>query len=180
MPSLATLNALDRQALAAALHPCCGARRWVDAMLAARPFATATDLFAAADRAWQALEPADWREAFAHHPRIGAVPTGPAAQGAPSAAMPAKMTPPDAWSRQEQRGVESATAGVREALARGNVAYEQRFGWIFLICATGKSAAEMLAALQQRLSNDPETELRVAASEHARITRLRLEKLLQA
>lgn len=163
MPNLATLNALDRDALTAALHPCCGARRWVDAMLAARPFATATELFAAADRAWQALEPADWREAFTHHPRIGAV-----------------VTPPDAWSRQEQRGVEAATEDVREALARGNVAYEQRFGWIFLIYATGKSAAEMLAALQQRLSNDPETELRIAASEHARITRLRLEKLLQA
>jgi 2-oxo-4-hydroxy-4-carboxy-5-ureidoimidazoline decarboxylase len=171
MPGLAALNALDTAAAAAALQRCCGATRWVNAMLAARPFASAAELYAAGDRAWAALGPDDWREAFAHHPRIGArLPQ-------PSAGAPATAT---AWSQQEQRGVEAASAEVRAALARGNVEYEERFGWVFLICATGKSADEMLRELRARLVNDAATELRVAAAEHAKIMRLRLEKLLQA
>jgi 2-oxo-4-hydroxy-4-carboxy-5-ureidoimidazoline decarboxylase len=171
MPGLAELNALDTAAASAALHRCCGATRWVDAMLAARPFANAAALYAAGERAWAALGPDDWRAAFAHHPRIGARLPQPG-DGA--------STPATAWSKQEQRGVESASAEVRAALARGNVEYEKRFGWVFLICATGKSADEMLAELRARLDNDAATELRVAAAEHAKIMRLRLEKLLQA
>jgi 2-oxo-4-hydroxy-4-carboxy-5-ureidoimidazoline decarboxylase len=163
VPDLSTLNGLDREAFAATVTPCCGARRWVEALCAARPFTSAAHLYATADRVWRELDAADWREAFTHHPRIGQM---PAAAGA--------------WSRQEQRGVESAAAHLRTELARGNAEYERRFGWIFLICATGKSADEMLAALHERLHNDPATELQVAASEHARIMRLRLEKLLQA
>lgn len=170
MPSLAELNRLDPAAAATALQRCCGATRWVDAMLAARPFASADALYAAGERAWWALGPDDWRQAFAHHPRIGArLPAENA--GAPATA---------AWSRQEQRGTESASDDVRAALARGNAEYEERFGWVFLVCATGKSADEMLAALRTRLGNDAATELGVAASEHAKIMRLRLEKLLQA
>jgi 2-oxo-4-hydroxy-4-carboxy-5-ureidoimidazoline decarboxylase len=166
---LARLNALDAAAAAAALRRCCGAARWVEAMVEARPFASERELYAAAERAATALEPDDWREAFAHHPRIGA-----ASAAAPQAAATA------AWSRQEQGAVESAPDAVRAALARGNAEYERRFGWIFLISATGKSADEMLSALRARLANDPETELRVAAAEHVQITRLRLEKLLRA
>jgi 2-oxo-4-hydroxy-4-carboxy-5-ureidoimidazoline decarboxylase len=171
MSSLAELNALDPAAAAAALGRCCGATRWVDSMLAARPFASAAEVYAAGERAWSALGPDDWREAFAHHPRIGARLPQPR-EGAPTTAT--------AWSRQEQRGVESATDEVRAALARGNVEYEERFGWVFLTCATGKSAHEMLAELRARLGNDAATELRIAAAEHAKIMRLRLEKLLQA
>jgi 2-oxo-4-hydroxy-4-carboxy-5-ureidoimidazoline decarboxylase len=164
MPDLAALNALDRDAAAAALRRCCGAARWVETMLAQRPFASATELYAAGERAWAGLQPADWREAFAHHPRIGG--------GAGAAATAA-------WSRQEQRGVDTAAASVLAELERGNAEYERRFGFVFLICATGKSAAEMLSALRARMANDPETELRVAAEEQARITQLRLAKLLQ-
>lgn len=164
MPDLAALNALDDSAAAAELTRCCGARRWVDEMLAARPFRTESELFEAATRVWESLAPEDWLQAFAHHPRIGDA-TAARAQT-------------QQWSRQEQAGMDAASESVRIELARGNVEYEQRFGFIFLIAASGKSASEMLAALQERLTHDRDTEVRVAAREHARITRLRLEKLL--
>ena len=127
-------------------------------MLAMRPFASDAALFAAAERAWWALGREDWLEAFGAHPRIG-------------------QHAADAWARNEQAGVKGAGEDVRAALAQGNRAYEERFGHVFLICATGKSATEMLGALRGRLGNDPATELRVAAAEQAQITRLRLEKL---
>ena len=111
----------------------------------------------AAERFWWALGREDWLEAFAGHPRIGARTT-------------------DAAARREQAGVDGATAATRAALALGNRMYEERFGHVFLICATGKSADEMLGALRDRLGNDPITELRIAAGEQAKITRLRLEK----
>jgi 2-oxo-4-hydroxy-4-carboxy-5-ureidoimidazoline decarboxylase len=127
-------------------------------MLAARPFADDAALFAAAESAWWALDPADWDEAFASHPRIG----DRAATG---------------LARTEQAGVAGADAATLEALAVGNRAYEARFGRVFLICATGRSAAEMLAELRRRLAHDAAAELRVAAAEQAKITRLRLETL---
>jgi OHCU decarboxylase len=164
MPDLAALNRLDDDALASALSRCCGSKRWVASMIAARPFPTEDDLYRAAQRAWDALGPQDWLQAFAHHPRIG----------------DQSATTKPGWSRQEQSGMDSATESVRQALARGNVEYEERFGFLFLIDATGKSADEMLAALQQRMAHDRDTELGVAAEQHARITRLRLAKLLLA
>jgi 2-oxo-4-hydroxy-4-carboxy-5-ureidoimidazoline decarboxylase len=127
-------------------------------MAAARPFADDAAVAAAAERAWWALEPADWREAFAAHPRIG---ERAAAE----------------WSRREQAGMDGAAAGTRRALADGNRAYEARFGHVFLICATGRAAGEMLAELERRMANDPAAELREAAGEQAKITRLRLDKL---
>ena len=150
------------------LVSCCGASAWVRAMLAQRPFGSLANVLAVADDVWWSLDPADWREAFDHHPRIGervaAVPQGDAARG---------------WSADEQRGTSSASDATRRALAEANADYERRFGYIFLVCATGKSADEMLALLRQRLTNDPATELRVAAGEQAKITRLRLEKLFR-
>lgn len=166
LAGLAALNALDDSAAEIALRGCCGASQWVQAMLRARPFTTPAALDAAAARAWAGLGPADWREAFAHHPRIGA--------GREVAASGTA-----AWSRQEQSGMDHAAPGVRTALARGQADYEARFGFLFLICATGKPAEELLAALQARLGNDPETELQVAAAELEKITRLRLAKLVQ-
>jgi 2-oxo-4-hydroxy-4-carboxy-5-ureidoimidazoline decarboxylase len=155
----------DHQALLL-LQSCCGASAWVHGMLARRPFGTVVRLLDAADEIWWSLTPDDWREAFEHHPRIGeraaAVPQGAAARD---------------WSADEQRGASAAHEATRQALAEGNREYERRFGHIYLVCATGKSAEEMLALLRQRLSNDPATELRVAAGEQAKITRLRLEKL---
>jgi 2-oxo-4-hydroxy-4-carboxy-5-ureidoimidazoline decarboxylase len=147
-------------------------------MVRARPFETDDAVFQAAERVWWALESGDWLEAFSCHPRIGdrgderrRGTTGDdgESQGHNVAAE---------WSREEQRGANVATEEIRAALAKGNREYEARFGHVFLICATGRSAQEMLAALQQRLHNSPSAELKIAAAEQARITRLRLEKLV--
>lgn len=160
------LNRLRREDARAALLRCCGAERWSDAILAARPFTDDTAVFETAERAWWDLDPADWKEAFAAHPRIGERPA-------------ARRATTRAWSEQEQAGTAGADADTRVAFAGGNRTYEERFGHVFLICATGLSAETMLAELERRLENDPEEELRVAAAEQAKITRLRLEKLVQ-
>ena len=159
--TLAELNALPSAEAETLLARCCGARAWVMAMLERRPFTDVARLLRAADEVWWSLGPPDWHEAFAHHPRIG--------EGGPRAG---------AWSTDEQRGVATAAADIRAALAEGNRAYERTFGHIYLVAAAGKSADELLGILQSRLTNDPDTELRVAAGEQAKITRLRLLKLL--
>lgn len=127
--------------------------------MAHRPFADDQDVFEAAEAIWPRLERSDWLEALAQHPRIGERPAGD-------------------WERGEQSGVASATTDTRRALAEGNREYEHRFGHVFLICATNRSADEMLAELRQRLTHDAETEIRIAAEEQAKITRLRLRKLV--
>lgn len=157
--SVAAFNDMRQHEAAAALLACCGSRAWVKGMLRGRPYADAAALFAAASREWWALGREDWLEAFAAHPRIGA------------GAL-------DARESTEQAGMRQATDRVRRALAEGNEAYERRFGYVYLVCATGRSAADMAQDLVRRLCHDPATELRVAASEQARITRLRLERLL--
>lgn len=157
--NLAALNALPAPEARAEFERCCGSRRWTDAMLNGRPYADKATLQKAAEAFWRALGREDFLEAFAHHPRIGAS----AAQG---------------WAKGEQSGVLGAAAGTMQALAEGNREYERRFGHIYLICATGKSAAEMLTILERRLRNEPDAELAEAAGEQAKITALRLEKLL--
>ena len=161
--TLGELNALDAAAAERELLRCCGSARWARAVAAARPFASVDALIAAGDRAADALAPADWLEAFAAHPRIGS--SGGADRSRD-------------WSAQEQSGVAMATRTVTERLAARNRDYETRFGYIFIVCATGRSAGEMLAMLERRLTNDPASELRVAADEQRKITRLRLAKLL--
>ena len=161
------LNALHDEAAAAALANCCGARKWVEQMTHARPFAGPADLFDRAERIWQSLPPADWREAFAHHPRIG--------ERSRAAAQSAAA---QRWSEQEQSTAQGASPDTLAALAEGNRAYEARFGHVFLVCATGRTSDEILEMLRRRLTNDPEAELREAAAEQTKITRLRLEKLL--
>ncbi|HEU4899092.1 MAG TPA: 2-oxo-4-hydroxy-4-carboxy-5-ureidoimidazoline decarboxylase [Actinomycetota bacterium] len=155
-------NDLPQEEAAGELLGVCHSARWARRVAAGRPYADVAALQAAADQAWRSLGPEGWLEAFAAHPRIGE-----GGGGSP------------AWSRQEQAGVGGAGREVQEALARGNADYEARFGHVFLIAAAGRSADEILAQLQQRLGNDPATELRVAAGEHRRITRLRIEKLMQ-
>ena len=140
------------------LAGCCGSARWVDAMLARRPFGSMTALLEAADSIWRSLSEADWLEAFSHHPKIG----DRAAQGI---------------AKQEQARAASASASVVIELADANREYEARFGYIFIICATGKSAESILEALRTRLGNDPQTEIRVAAEEQLKITQLRLKGL---
>jgi allantoicase len=159
------LNSLPAAQVTDELLACCGSRSWAAGMAAARPFADTTTLAATADRIWDALAPDDWLEAFAAHPRIGER-REPSSDG-------------EAWSSAEQAGVGEAGAGVRAALAEGNREYERRFGHVFLISASGRKAEEMLVALHQRLDNDPEAELGVAAAEQRAITRLRLGKLLR-
>jgi 2-oxo-4-hydroxy-4-carboxy-5-ureidoimidazoline decarboxylase len=163
---VSAFDALPDHEAAPFLESCCGSQAWVQGMLARRPFGTLTHLLDEADELWWSLGPDDWREAFDHHPRIGER----------SSAAPQRETA-RAWSSDEQRGTAGATSDTRQALAEGNREYERRFGYIFLVCATGKSADEMLALLRARLSNDPARELRVAAGEQAKITRLRLQKL---
>jgi OHCU decarboxylase len=153
-------NQLSDEEAAAQLLAVCHSRRWAKEVAAGRPYADLAALQRAADEVWLGLGPEDWLEAFAAHPRIGEA-------GGASAD----------WSRQEQAGVGGAT-DVRERLARGNADYEARFGHVFLISAAGRDAEQILAALTERLGNDPTTELRVAAEEHRRITRLRLERLM--
>ena len=155
---VADLNNLPAEEATRELLRCCGSTRWARAMAAARPFADIGAVDATADRTFDALAPDDWLEAFAAHPRIGESGGG-------------------AWSTQEQTAARSADAGVRERLARQQRDYESRFGYIFIICATGRSAGEMLAALEQRLQNAPADELRIASEEQRKITHLRIEKL---
>ena len=137
-------------------------------MTAARPFANVDELLTKADSIWWSLSSEDWLEAFRAHPKIGE-----------KKAAAAQSEEALQWSAQEQSGVNDAAATTMAALAAGNRDYEQRFGFIFIVCATGKSSEEMLAILQARLQNDAETEIAVAAEEQRKITRLRLEKLLQ-
>ncbi|OLC37758.1 MAG: OHCU decarboxylase [Candidatus Rokubacteria bacterium 13_1_40CM_4_69_5] len=155
----AYLNGLADDTARSALAKCCSARRWVEQLLAARPFSSDAALLAHAERVWWALGQEDWVEAFQGHPRIG-------------------ERTAEEWSRREQAGVDTAGAATRAALARENVAYTERFRYLFLTCATGKTAGELLGELRRRLANDPATELRIAAGEQAKITRLRLEKLV--
>lgn len=136
-------------------------------MVARRPFGSVTALLAAADEVWADTEAGDWNEAFSHHPRIGE-----------SRAAPAESSRAAQWSAGEQSRVSTASADVQEALADLNRAYEERFGRIYIVCASGRSAEELLAVARQRLDNEPDTELRIAAEEQRKITVLRLRKLL--
>ncbi|MEM6996613.1 MAG: 2-oxo-4-hydroxy-4-carboxy-5-ureidoimidazoline decarboxylase [Myxococcota bacterium] len=161
------LDGLDREAATAALTRCCGARRWVEGMVARRPFGHDEALMVAADEVWAGMERADILEAFTHHPEIGAS----------LEALREKFAPTAGWSGSEQAGVGEAGEDTLRALRDGNVAYRERFGFIFIVCATGKSAEQMLALLHARLPNEPAVELPLAAAEQAKITKLRLAKL---
>jgi 2-oxo-4-hydroxy-4-carboxy-5-ureidoimidazoline decarboxylase len=171
------LNALPAEQARAALAQCCGSQRWVSALLARRPWASAAALYVDAETVWSDLLREDFLEAFACHPRIGA--RGGDARGDAHDGVGVGVGDGvgQAWSRQEQARVGRADAETRRSLADANQRYLQRFGYIFIVCATGKSAKEMLALLELRLANDPARELAIAAGEQARITRLRLEKL---
>ena len=165
---LDAFNALTYDEAMKDLLRCCGARRWAEQMAARRPFRTVDDAFAAADQLWARMQKPDILEAFGHHPKIGDV-----------AGLRAKFASTSAWASGEQAGVKAAGEDVLQELARGNELYESRFGYIFIVCATGKTADEMLVLLEQRLGHKPADELRVAAGEQAKITRIRLGKLFQ-
>lgn len=140
------------------LMACCGSEAWVRAMLARRPFGNAEDLHQAADEVWWSLQADDWLEAFSKHPRIG-------------------QKSDAKWSAHEQSGMEQAGRETAEQIAALNTQYADRFGFIFIVCATGKSGDEMLELLQERLLHSREQEIRIAAAEQSKIMHLRLDKL---
>lgn len=142
----------------------CGSSRWVERMMARRPFGNERKLLFAARNEWFGLTESDWLEAFAHHPRIG-----------DRASLEKRFPATHDLSSKEQAAVGAAHADVLNALADGNEEYFERFGFIFIVCATGKTAPEMLGLLRDRLANDRAGELRIAAEEQARITALRLQ-----
>jgi 2-oxo-4-hydroxy-4-carboxy-5-ureidoimidazoline decarboxylase len=164
--TLSSWNQVGGDAARAAMLACCGARRWAAAMVALRPIGSVAELSAAADRVWSTMQEPDWMEAFACHPRIGARTATHASEKSV------------AWSRQEQSSVGGTSDHVLAELAAGNQLYEQRFGFTYIVCATGKSAEEMLAILNRRLASDRATELREAAEQQRQITQIRLGKWL--
>jgi len=163
------LNALSSEAARRELLKCCGATRWATAIEQHRPYATLEQLLARSNEVWWDLEPSDWLEAFRSHPKIGEK------KAACSVAAQSQQ-----WSAQEQRGVDTASEDAIEKLARMNQLYEEKFGFIFIVCATGKSTDEILALLEERMENEAAAELRIAATEQAKITELRMRKLLES
>jgi OHCU decarboxylase len=165
-PNLAMLNALPEELAEAALLACCGSAIWARRMAHARPFDSIEAVQSEAEHIWWDLAKDDWLQAFAAHPKIGKKKAQRANEQSRT------------WSEKEQTGIAGASSDTMQKLADGNTAYEKRFGYIYIVCATGKSADEMLALLRGRLQNDADTELKIAAGEQAKITRLRLEKFL--
>jgi OHCU decarboxylase len=174
---LARWNHLPIDEAVRAILPCCGSTAWARVMGARRPLADEAALLVAANETWRNLTQSEWLEAFQSHPRIG---ESRASSLEPRS--PPVLSSPDQslkWSAQEQSNVADSEAAVKSALADANREYEQRFNRIFIVCATGKSAAEILEILRRRLKNDPETELHEAAEQQRQIMEIRLRKWLQ-
>jgi OHCU decarboxylase len=165
--SIRRINELSEAQATAEFLKCCGSDEWAKRMSDARPFPNWYEFSSKADEIWWNLDAEDWLEAFRAHPKIGE-----------KKAAATQTAQAQQWSANEQSESQKA-AETKAAVAEGNRDYEQRFGFIFIICATGRSAEEILAALNARLKNDAETELRVAAEEQQKITQLRLRKLLE-
>ena len=164
---LQRLNALSREAARSEFLRCCGSSAWAEQMVRTRPFSTLDHLLDAADKQWRALPKSAWPDAFAAHPRIGS------ARDVADAPAGTK-----AWAEGEQAAASRATEAALAALATANRDYEAKFGFIFLVCATGKSADEMLTQCRQRMAHEVEVEMEIAAEEQRKITRLRLHKLV--
>jgi 2-oxo-4-hydroxy-4-carboxy-5-ureidoimidazoline decarboxylase len=160
--TLAELNRMNSQGAVDVLKPCCGSQKWAEEMNARRPFSDIEEVHGAADIVWRTLHREDWHEAFASHPKVG------------------ETREVSEWSKKEQGGMVSAADDIRARLGQFNTEYQKRFGFIFIICATGKSAEEMLASLEERLRHDPDTEWEIAGEEQIKIVHLRLNKLLDA
>ncbi len=175
--TLVRWNRLPMAEAAQEILPCCGSTAWADGMAARRPFPDEATLLAASDQTWRNLAEADWMEAFRSHPRIGESRIGESRIDECQASQPAPAQF-SAWSKQEQQNVTAAGDAVKIELAQANEEYERRFGRIFIVCATGKSAPEILEILRHRLRNDEETEVREAAEQQRLITRIRLKKWL--
>jgi OHCU decarboxylase len=166
---VAKLNRLSRDEAYAELLKCCGSTRWAREVAALKPFWDVTQVLIIGHRVWTELRPDDWLEAFRAHPRIG------------ESKAAAPVTEQERrWSEGEQAAARDSADETRDALATANREYEERFGFIFIIRAAGRTAEEILAALRGRIANDRDTELRVAAGEQWDITELRLRKFFDA
>lgn len=167
MQDVAWLNSLTPEDAVKELLQCCGSKRWANQVADARPYDNLADLGAHANEIWWSLDRDDWLEAFRSHPKIGEK------KSAETVSAQASQ-----WSSDEQAGVNTGSTETTDALATLNRAYEQKFGYIFIICATGKTSGEMLDALRERIDHDAAEELPIAAAEQSKITELRLKKLL--
>jgi 2-oxo-4-hydroxy-4-carboxy-5-ureidoimidazoline decarboxylase len=165
--TLHELNLLPKEQLKAELFKCCGSNAWVEKMLPFFPADDMVEILEDAEEQWWLCTEQDWLEAFTHHPKIGDVES-----------LKQKFASTAAWASGEQMGATTASQDILEALAKGNDDYENKFGYIFIVCATGKSAEEMLELLQERLPNEASEEIKIAADEQNKITKLRIEKLL--
>ena len=165
---LQELNTLNQPHLREELLKCCGSSTWMKMMMAYFPADSMKSLLELAEETWYECSEDDWKEAFTHHPKIGDVES-----------LTKKFAATAQWAAGEQSGVNAASKEIIEALAEDNRLYEEKFGYIFIVCATGKSAAEMQALLKTRVQNKPEDEIKIAAAEQIKITKLRLQKLLQ-
>ena len=166
--NLAWLNDLPTDEAESIFRDCCGSAEWARRMAAVRPFAMLENLYEKAERIWWSLSSADYLEAFASHPKIGS-----------KTAAPKQQAKSGEWSSGEQSGMDGAADTVRNELADSNRLYLEKFGFIFIVCATGRSADEMLAICRARLGNSASTEMQIAAEEQRKITEIRLNKLLE-
>ena len=166
--TLHEFNILPRVRLIEELMKCCGSQAWVNKMLPFIPADDMVELLEDAEEQWWKCTESDWREAFSHHPRIGDLDS-----------LKKKFESTATWAKDEQAGMGQANEETLKAFAEANRQYEEKFGYIFIICATGKTAAEMLSNLHMRLQNSPEVEIEIAADEQSKITTLRIEKLLE-
>ena len=165
--TLSQLNKLSQKELEPELQKCCGSTTWVKNLSAIFPVSSLDDLLDQSDKIWDDCTEADAREAFSHHPKIGDL-----------SLLKEKFAATSEWAAGEQDGVQNTTTQVMEAFVESNRAYEDKFGFIFIISANGKLAEEMLSLLTLRLLNSPENEIRIAMEEQNKITRLRLKKLV--
>ena len=165
--SLEKINNAARKDAVTLFSKCCGSESWINKMISSRPFNTREELFEKSAEIWYSLEPADWKEAFEHHPKIGDLNS-----------LKEKYSITKSIAANEQSGIDNADDSILRELSALNEEYEKRFGYIFIVCATGKSADEMLSVLKLRIRKSPETEIKSAMEEQNKITKIRLEKIL--
>ena len=164
--TIAEFDQSNNEEKKAALSKCCGSSAWVNQMLTEFPMEDLVELLEAAEEKWYQCSEADWLEAFTHHPKIGDVDS-----------LKNKFASTADWAADEQSSISQTSNEILEALVKGNELYLDKFGYIFIVFATGKTAAEMLHLLEERLTNEPAVELKIAMEEQNKITKLRLEKL---
>lgn len=165
--NLKELNSLSKNLLQVELTKCCGSSTWVNKMIEKFPFPNASGFYTKAKEIWDECLPKDWLEAFEHHPKIGDI-----------GSLKKKFENTSQWASSEQAAVKEANQNTLQLLAQKNQEYEKKYGYIFIVCATGKTADEMLNLLLKRLKNNKKEELLIAKDEQNKITQLRLQKLL--